>query len=467
MVVVFAVVGVSGNIPVLVIFNKRTDKKASNTFIKVLAFIDLLVCLCIMPYAIVYEHHLVSSDIACRSFEFLRHFAVMSSNLTLVAIALERYIAVCRLASRVSVRTIKKGIAVIMVISILMAVPALGTFAVVSKNDVLDVSCTLPHELIEGRFCHFTYSFLGKDFVTVYQIAIMVGFIIILVAIIVLYIIIYVVLWKKAKIREHLTKRRVSLLAVNSKETKRNEAESIFSKPVCHFPRRTSNGVANNVEGDMNNFSNDCSNKRKRHSHNELQQCSNAILTESKCENDNLKTCNEGLINSINHQFEMQGQESETEILNQNVTFEGNMDRKPLGEGLDQNNSPKGSIAPSLPAKQNKRSLSFCSNDKSKRKRYNHQRTARMLFLCTVIYFVTWVPFWLDIFGLTHSIILRHVYLISHATNPIVYGIVNRKVRKSIKLLFIGLIKFFCLKNVNRATSDTSLNMSISGSDAG
>ena len=49
-------------------------------------------------------------------------------------------------------------------------------------------------------------------------------------------------------------------------------------------------------------------------------------------------------------------------------------------------------------------------SEKLKRIKYQHKRTAKMLFLCTVIYIVTWLPFWFDIFGLTDSLILRHLF---------------------------------------------------------
>lgn len=103
-------VGILGNIPVLIVYFHKRDQMVSNTFIKVLAILDLLVCMLIMPYTMIYELHMVSSDVACRLFEFLRHFVIAASNITLVAISVERYIAVCHLSCKMSVDLVNKGI---------------------------------------------------------------------------------------------------------------------------------------------------------------------------------------------------------------------------------------------------------------------------------------------------------------------------------------------------------------------
>jgi hypothetical protein len=63
-------------------------------------------------------------------------------------------------------------------------------------------------------------------------------------------------------------------------------------------------------------------------------------------------------------------------------------------------------------------------------------KTTTMLFICTFIYMVTWITYFLDMFLNTNILSLRYLYFFSHASNPIVYGIVNDKIRKLTKQLF-------------------------------
>jgi hypothetical protein len=69
------------------------------------------------------------------------------------------------------------------------------------------------------------------------------------------------------------------------------------------------------------------------------------------------------------------------------------------------------------------------------RKLYIARGTAKMLFLCTVIYSLTWLPFWIDIFGITDNLVFRYLFFIGNATNPIVYGIVNDQIRREFQKL--------------------------------
>lgn len=74
------------------------------------------------------------------------------------------------------------------------------------------------------------------------------------------------------------------------------------------------------------------------------------------------------------------------------------------------------------------------SAPKAKRRHQERWRKAgTMMAVCTLLHIVLWLPFWLDLFNLTSSVILRFTFLFSHATNPIVYGVVNDKMRQGLK----------------------------------
>ena len=389
-----AVVGILGNIPVLIVYFRRRDNLPTSTFIKVLAVIDLIVCAFFMPYTIVYEFHLVTSDIMCRVCEFMRHCTLFISVITLVAIASERYFAVCKISTKLNVNSINIGVWVIIILAAILAVPAIGTFAVVHDWDVKDIPCHFPHEYTSGIFCHFTYTLIGKPLVTAYQILqAVISFLLILIVTI-LYLIVYSVLWKRSLIRRRMIERKCGNSETNFSSNASNEKE-------CRrfYCTRTS-------------------------------QCCGASSDPSY--NQNSQVWSECINNDLNER------ESSHEMQN--------------SIGVDKADTCRYEGGPNS-TKPIRRQIRFCvsaqsgRSEKLKRIKYQHKRTAKMLFLCTVIYIVTWLPFWFDIFGLTDSLILRHLFFIGNSTNPIVYGIVNEQVRRAFKRLFCDCLKRYGIRS--------------------
>lgn len=360
---IFSLLGNIGNIPVLIVYLHRREQTASNTFIMALAILDLTVCALIMPYTLVYELHLVYSDVICRIFEFVRHFTIFASNLTLVAIAGERYVAVCKITHKLSVQSVRQGLFFIFLLSCFAAGPSIGMFASVSPQEVQNVQCKFKHELTVGRFCHFTYSIFGETYAVIYQGILMLLFLSSLIIIVVFYIIIYSELWKRTKFR----KRALSGRPKEGPEI--SEAQSSF----CEQP---------------------------------------------------LTTRPESNYSEVIRTYEFENDESDVVIK----------------EGPTMNNNAK------IKAKKPKA---------EKVRRVYHRRTAKMLFLCTVIYLITWLPFWVDIFGISNSLLLRYLFFIGNATNPIVYGIVNTQIRKEFKTLWSRccIMKIFKSRNTGANVS--------------
>lgn len=80
----------------------------------------------------------------------------------------------------------------------------------------------------------------------------------------------------------------------------------------------------------------------------------------------------------------------------------------------------------------------------SKTTSYVRTKTWTMMFACTFIYLVCWVPFFFAIFNVYDLLVFRYFFFLGHATNPIVYSVINEKVRKGIKeILTKKLIKCF------------------------
>lgn len=438
MISALSIVGTLGNIPVLIVFCRRKDRKACNTFIKVLAFLDLLVCAFVMPYSIVYEYHLVTSDIVCRIFEFLIHFCIASSNITLVAIATERYIAVCQISKRINVKTINRGVYGILFVGILIAAPSIGTFAVVKDSEVKDVPCAFPHENTSGYFCHFTYSVMGQDMVKAYQILQMLIFFIVLIVIIVMYSIVYGVLWKKTQIRKALTRRRESC-SVSQKQNIPVIENDTLIKPTENKEEHQTKDVYCQINSticsDVNRFA---PTNYDNHVDKEVEE------------------------NGIEHPNIKQEQLKPPHRTDSKVTFQSSIEKIETNETFIKDDDDP-ALCQSESDGKSRDQLETIVVEKIKPRRSYHRRTAKMLFLCTVIYFITWLPFWFDIFGLTNSLLLRYVFFIGNATNPIVYGIVNKQVRRSFKKLFLECFEGWCKYKESQERSSNNENVSVSG----
>jgi hypothetical protein len=75
-------------------------------------------------------------------------------------------------------------------------------------------------------------------------------------------------------------------------------------------------------------------------------------------------------------------------------------------------------------------------SSKTKSTSYVRTKTWTMLFVCTLIFVVSWIPFTIAIFNISDITIWRYFFFVSHASNPVVYSIINERVRTSIKELF-------------------------------
>ena len=324
----------------------------------------------------------------------MRHCTLFISVIQLVAIASERYFAVCKISTKINVNSINIGVWVIIILAAILAVPAIGTFAVVHDWDINDIPCHFPYKYTSGIFCHFTYTLMGKPLVTAYQMLQAVISLLLILIVTILYSIIYSVLLKRALIRRRMIERKCG-----------------------------------NSETD---FSSNASNEKQcqRFRCTRTSQCCGASSDPSY--NQNSQIWSEYINSDLNEQ------ESSHEFQN--------------SIGIEKSDTGHYEAGPNS-TKPIRRQIRVCviaqsgRSEKLKRIKYQHKRTAKMLFLCTVIYIVTWLPFWFDIFGLTDSLILRHMFFIGNSTNPIVYGIVNEQVRRAFKRLFCDCLKRFGIRS--------------------
>jgi hypothetical protein len=94
---VFALVGSTGNAIVLCVMSSRRDKLTSTMFIMVLAAVDFMTCVFIVPFTVAMEwvNFRISSDFVCRLYIFLTTFNIPFSSLLVASIAVDRYLCIC------------------------------------------------------------------------------------------------------------------------------------------------------------------------------------------------------------------------------------------------------------------------------------------------------------------------------------------------------------------------------------
>lgn len=361
-VAVLAVIGAIGNAMILVVYSKRKDRRPTNVFIRALAGLDLCVCIVVMPYSIVYEYHLVTSEFACKLCELTRHFNVSMSNLTLVAVAAERYVAICKPTFTVTARHVQKVLLVMVIFSVIFSIPSSFIFAVVSDHKTVSGDNIAQFNSTNSTlyaYCMFTSSILGPTATLAYQGFQMVIWFGCIVTIIVLYIFVYRVVWKRDKARNSArirpavwatSRANVPVGSTNQKATQMPDETRIVRVPS---------------QGSSKGSRHDTANART-----------------------NMLTVEASQISEVSQSLELSA------------------------------------VTSRMPT-------SLILTKKTDNRINAHRKTGTMLFLCTVVYIVTWMPFWLDIFGASNSLTFRHMFFISNATNPIIYGIVNKQVRKA------------------------------------
>jgi hypothetical protein len=94
---VLSVVGTAGNAVVLYVFALKRDKLISTLFIIALAAVDFITCLVVIPATVYMEYvgFFITDDLSCKLYQFLIAANIPFSALTMVAIAVDRYLIIC------------------------------------------------------------------------------------------------------------------------------------------------------------------------------------------------------------------------------------------------------------------------------------------------------------------------------------------------------------------------------------
>ena len=121
------------------------DKTTSQVFIISLAVVDLITCLVIIPFTIVFEYldSKVLNDVVCKVYQFLMTSKIPLSSILMVAIAFERYFCICHPHKRIiNHRRARIAIAISSIISCFYGICIASYYSVYQYFEVWDVNQT-------------------------------------------------------------------------------------------------------------------------------------------------------------------------------------------------------------------------------------------------------------------------------------------------------------------------------------
>ncbi|XP_076082458.1 uncharacterized protein LOC143053543 [Mytilus galloprovincialis] len=408
---IILVMGVIGNIIVLIVYGFRVRKTAYTILILILAALDLITCLFGVPYHILSVVHplMFVWNGFCKSVSFILRLTTMSSVLVVNVIAYDRYRKICRPFQRqLSLTHIKIASFVVITVSVILSTPVLIMYgSTAGETDIANLT---------GTVCFISQEFSGTLFHQTYSGLIFLLFIVLLIFMISMYI---NVGRRILRLRAFTHKPEISATETVLKEsrdlntmnmpqqkTQRNESETHISmapkrqhQDICYHSSANSATLQDKPDCDTTV---DISNKDKDEITNELVD-----------QNIQLDSCS-----SISKTTSIRV-ESDFRIQNDSKYSNTNLETKKLKKRL---------------------------------------RVTLMLFVITTVFIISFLPYlttaivgslnseiWkkmsdaeLVIYGL-----LQRTYLISSMSNPIVYWFLDKQFKSELCIMF-GLLCPWC-----------------------
>ncbi|XP_050415307.1 D(2) dopamine receptor [Patella vulgata] len=406
---ILMVVGFLGNGLVCFIFVRKLKPGTQNIMILCLAASDFLVCSIGMPTEITDMRfdYTFESEFACKLLRFVNALSTIWSDFTLVAIAVDRYIKVCRPFGRqMTVRDAKTAVLVSLLIAILLSWPMLFIFGTRSKDTGIPG--------LFGKDCSTSDAVKGTNYPLIYNSILFVCFVLVTIVFIVLYAKIYrtvkrqkVVMDKarkyNASTEEYATSESVNRLDTSAESGKQNQiSPTIFTQ--------TADSLIKNDASMVNSKEDKTVSVDRTHS-----------LT-SKVSVD------EPTLMKVSSHFTVDLQKSVTSILPPTDML-----------GVD--------------AERTKQEVKSSKKSRKENKLGPESRTTLIAFLVTIVFVLSYLPY----LGMTFSSIFNkgynhHLrgpslaaynlflrsYFVNSAVNPIIYGLLNPKFSRAVKAMFKG-----------------------------
>ncbi|XP_067664512.1 orexin/Hypocretin receptor type 1-like [Haliotis asinina] len=153
------VLGIFGNILVLIVYLKKFKPSPTRVFVVCLAVFDLMTCFISLPGEILDMRHIYTFDypIVCKMLRFNNSFSVVSSGFTLIAVAIDRYRKICRpLNKQITIRVARIMVGIAVSVSLVLTIPTVivyGRKTVKTDNkEINGFECSIDDRWLDTLF---------------------------------------------------------------------------------------------------------------------------------------------------------------------------------------------------------------------------------------------------------------------------------------------------------------------------
>ncbi|XP_060591196.1 uncharacterized protein LOC132746134 [Ruditapes philippinarum] len=234
---ILMLIGTIGNSMVVYFYGCKSKSSTSVSFIFALAIFDLVTCVIGMPMEIADLRYFFNfkNEFACKALRCVTHFTSISSGITLVVIAVDRYRRICKPFDRQLNNKHVKVICVCTgVVSILFSWPAFVF------NEVVDVEIrNKDGETVIGKDCTTTKRDSYRPYMLAFNIIYLVAFTVIAMVLAVLYTFVSRQLFRHKKFRSYVAK--------GSSHVKRINVKSLSESDENLLPHRETSTLSNRV----------------------------------------------------------------------------------------------------------------------------------------------------------------------------------------------------------------------------
>lgn len=401
------VIGIPGNLLVIVIYGVRKIRTAANCCVIALASVDLTACVLIHPYVIakLFNSYNQRRVIVCKLFEFLIHSTLAVSGIVLLVVAVDRYLAICKPLKFLTYKEHStKMLTAAFAFGILTSIPLFEFYG----KRTIDVLITEKDTPLKGYICDYSDTYQGSLTMLAFGAATCLCFAVVVVCMAVLY----------YKVARTAYWRRL--------------VHSVSYHPLPNTTLSSSKARPNNSL--YTEQSGSGTQHRIAQSTELLTSTSRRLDMFTASEYRTKKTSQHGRLSTLNTTDERKN----TSVM-KCYTIES--DQRQQLQGPDRK-----------PPSSNPRQQLSCKDDR--RPKYaSNLKAAKSLFLVTAVFLLSWLPFWVIKFcwifapGLmslqtdTEKMVDRffsHLFYLNNAANPIIYIIINNDFRKECRL--------FCIK---------------------
>ena len=165
--------GVVGNILVCFVFITKMKKGTQNFLITSLAVFDLLSSLLAMPVEIADMRYFYTfrSEVACKLLRFINALCCLSSIVTLLAIAVDRYLKVCRpMKTQMKLQQAKLSVGIAVCAGLLFSWPAFVIYGIrtveTETSGVFGSDCSTSDGMIRTQYPLVYHAVLALGFIT-------------------------------------------------------------------------------------------------------------------------------------------------------------------------------------------------------------------------------------------------------------------------------------------------------------